>query len=196
MKERYSKKDKTLITLFKICKGKKKAVHYEDLLVETYKSFKKDFQLKRYPEYPDSDIFRYIIYFQLKPEGLIRIVKKQCMLTSLGIKRCEFLTGNLSTGSSENLQKEIEIKRMLGLTGFLMYEENKTEKIIDQDFYEFFKSSVRTKPLELLGNINQVQDLIKEYFKVNTKIATVLLEYSKFLKNNFIHLYEGIKNEL
>jgi len=195
MKERYSKKDKTLITLFNICKGKKLPVHYEDLLVETYKSFTKDFQLKRYPEYPDSDIFRYIIYFQLKPEGLIRIVKKQCMLTDLGVKRSKILIGVLKINSSDNLQKDKEIKRMLNLTGFLMFKENKEEKLIDQDFYEFYQSSVRTKPLELLGNINQAQDLIKEYSKVNKKVAAALFEYANFLRNNFIHLYEGIKNE-
>ena len=96
MKKKYSKKDMTLITLFKMSEGKMETIHYEDLLVNTFRSYKKEFQLKRYPEYPDSDVFRYIVYFQLKPAGLIRIVQKQCMLTELGIKESKKLLGTIS----------------------------------------------------------------------------------------------------
>lgn len=195
MKNKYSKKEMTLITLFNLSKGKKKAIHYEDVLVETFKSFKKDFQLKRYPEYPDSDIFRYIIYFQLKPAGLIRIANKQCMLTELGIKEGNKLLMNPATYNQDELQTNKEIQRMLNLTGFCMFQENKINNIIDQDFYDFYKASVRTKPLELLGNINQAKGFINEYSKKNKKIAANLSNYSEYLTKCFIHIYEGIKND-
>jgi cellulose synthase/poly-beta-1,6-N-acetylglucosamine synthase-like glycosyltransferase len=74
-----------------------------------------------------------------------------------------------------------------------VYQENKKDKIIDQDFFDFFKSSVRTKPLELLGNISQIDNTISEHLKINKKISTKLKDYSTFLKMSFIHLYEGVK---
>lgn len=194
MKNRYSKKDKTLITLFKISEGKKKPVHYEDLLVESFISFKNDFQLKKYPDYPDSDVFRYIIYFQLKPAGFIRIANKQCMLTDLGIDECKKLLGEkYDTERTELTQPDKEIQRLIHLPGFIMYQGKKHDKIIDQDFFDFYKSSVRTKPLELLGNINQIDSSIVAYMKTNKRISKTLQEYSVFLRNSFIHLLEGIK---
>lgn len=193
MKNKYSKKEMTLLTLYKLSSGKQKTVHYEDLLVETFKSYKKYFQLKKYPEYPDSDIFRYIIYFQLKPAGLIKIANKQCMLTELGIKESKNLLVNSVGYIRETDRMNKEIQRMFNLTGFSMFQENKINGIIDQDFYDFYKASVRTKPLELLGNINQVNDLLKEYSKKNKYLAAALMEYSNYLTKSFINLYEGIR---
>ena len=194
MKNKYSKKEKTLITLYRISNGKKKPVHYEDLLVESFISFKNDFQLKKYPDYPDSDVFRYIIYFQLKPAGFIRIANKQCMLTDLGIEESKRIIGEkYETQESTLIHTNKEIQRLIGLAGFLIYQENKKDKIIDQDFFDFFKSSVRTKPLELLGNISQIDNTISEHLKINKKISTKLKDYSTFLKMSFIHLYEGVK---
>src|SRR3990167_630937 len=112
MKRKFSKKDMTLITLFKMSEGKKKTIHYEDLLVGTFRAYKKDFQLKRYPDYPDSDVFRYIIYFQLKPAGLIRIAQKQIMITELGIKESKKLLGEIPTNYDQSgLMVNNEIKR-------------------------------------------------------------------------------------
>lgn len=188
MNKKLSKKEKTLLSLYKISKGKKKAVHYEDLLVETFHSYKGDFQLKRYPKYPDSDVFRYIIYFQLKPAGLIRIANKQCILTDLGIKFSKELLGEKRNSEVDKSISNQEIDRLISLQGFLMFSEKKIDKIIDQDFFDFFKSSVRTKPLELLGNINQIEDIINEYSKTNKKLSRLLHEYSIFLKKKFFHL--------
>ncbi len=194
MNKKLSKKEKTLLTLYKISSGRKKTVHYEDLLVETFLSYKNDFQLKLYPKYPDSDVFRYIIYFQLKPAGLIRIANKQCILTDLGIKFSKELLGEgRDNYNADRLLINQEIERLINLQGFLMFKEKKQEKIIDQDFFDFFKSSVRTKPLELLGNISQIESEIDGYSKMNKRLSNLLYEYSIFLKKKFFHLYEGIK---
>lgn len=195
MIKKLSKREKTLLTLFNITNGKKKSVHYEDLLVETFKAYKKDFQLKRYPKFPDSDVFRYIIYFQLKPAGLIRIVNKQCILTDLGIKLSKELSGSDKGESFNKVITNQEIHRLENLEGFKMFIEKKLNEIIDQDFYDFFKSSVRTKPLELLGNIEQIKGIINDYSKTNKKLSNLLNEYSNFLKKKFFHIYDGIKNE-
>lgn len=195
MKKRLSKKDMTIITLFKMSDGKKKMVHYEDLLVQTFRSFKKDFQLKRYPDYPDSDVFRYIVYFQLKPAGLIRIAQKQIMITDLGIKESNKLLDNNVQNLEQNYARVTnEVMRLFSLAGYKMFLKNQLDKIIDQDFYDFFKSSVRTKPLELLGNISQVSDTIKEYKKTNKKVGSQLVKYSEYLKKQFMHIYEGVKH--
>ncbi len=49
-----SKPQKLLAVMFDLCKGEPKALQYEDIVVTAFTRYPEDFQLRGYPQYPDS----------------------------------------------------------------------------------------------------------------------------------------------
>ena len=165
--------------------GKKKPLYFEDVIVATFSAYPKDFSLPRYIEYPDSDIFRRELYFNLKPKGLIKIAQRKCMLTNLGIETAKkFLDHKIEKIiQDDNLRKEIN--RILQLKGFQLYIDNKYDEIIDQDLYEFLRISVRTKTLEIAANLSLIKDIIERFSKINKVGSIDISKYLEFLIKKF-----------
>ena len=187
--KKLTKKDKILYTIVKMYNDGNKLLRYEDILVKVFKSFPEDFQIRFYPEFPDTDTIRRALY-QLIPEGYIRISYRNCTLTEdgkiKGNKIIKSLDGDsIQVGGRRDFNYNIEIKRLLRSEGFNMYVNGKTDKIIDQDFYEFYRSSVSTRNLELLGKIKQINEVINRYSTENSLQAKNLLAYSSFLQTKF-----------
>lgn len=192
-----TKKEKILYTIFKMYNKKSSFLKYEDILVNVFKNFPEDFQIRFYPEYPDTDTIRRALY-QLIPEGYIRISNRNCTLTKEGKNKssaiANFIDGNIiKIDGRRDLNYNLEIKRLLNLEGFIMYLKGQMNKIIDQDFYEFYRASVRTKNLELLGKIHQMNILIDRVAEKNKNISKQLKEYSKFLQKKFTVLFNEEK---
>lgn len=191
--KKLTKKDKILYTIAKMYNEKGKLLRYEDILVNVYENFPQDFQIRFYPQFPDTDTIRRALY-QLIPEGYIRIANRNCNLTkegkAQGNKIIMFLDGdNVQIDGRRDSNYSTEIKRLLQLEGLGMYQNKILDKIIDQDFYEFFRSSVRTKPLELRGKIKQIDEIIKRYSHDNSTFSKILFEYSSFLQNKFKYIF-------
>jgi hypothetical protein len=191
--KKISRKDKIIYTILKFTKGKNKSMLYEDIIIKTYKLFPLDFHIQNYPEYPDSDIFRREIYFDLRKKGLIKITNKKCSLTELGEERARSLDFD-ATKSKKNKSINVplsnsnkkEFYRLSNLQGFKMFINNESDKIVDQDYYDFFKISVRTSTLEAVSKIKQADILIKKLIKLKYPFSEELKEYSDILKNNFM----------
>lgn len=191
--KKLTKKDKILYTIAKMYNEKGRLLRYEDILVNVYENFPQDFQIRFYPQYPDTDTIRRALY-QLIPEGYIRIANRNCALTKEGKVQGNKIImimdgGNVQIDGRRDSNYNTEIKRLLRLEGFGMYQNKKLDKIIDQDFYDFFKSSVRTKPLELRGKIKQIDEIIKRYSNDKSILSKILLEYSSFLQNKFRYIF-------
>ncbi len=187
--KKLTKKDKILYTIVKMYNDGDNLLRYEDILVNVFKSFPEDFQIRFYPQFPDTDTIRRTLY-QLIPDGYIRISNRNCALTKDGKVRGNKIIQSLDGDSIQvegrrDLNYNIEIKRLLRSEGFNMYLTGKMDKIIDQDFYEFYRSSVRTRNLELLGKIKQINEVINRYSRENPLHAKNLLAYSSFLQTKF-----------
>jgi hypothetical protein len=170
----------------------KNNIRYEDILVESFKVFPKEFQIRYYPKYPDTDTIRRTMY-QLIPEGFLKISQRKCVLTDTGLSKGrelkEIIEGNkVQSEDRTDFIMQREINRLVYLQGFKMFISGGETKIIDRDFYEFFKATVRTRNLELLGNIKTIDDFIRQYKKIEKKIGIRLEKYSSFLKNKFNEL--------
>ncbi len=191
--KKLTKKDKILYTIVKMYNDGDNLLRYEDILVKVFKSFPEDFQIRFYPQFPDTDTIRRALY-QLIPEGYIRISNRNCALTNDGKARGNKIIKSLDGDTIQiegrrDLNYNIEIKRLLRSEGFNMYLTGKMDKIIDQDFYEFYRSSVRTRNLELLGKIKQINEVINRYSTENTLQAKNLLAYSSFLLTKFKSIF-------
>ena len=53
-----TKWQKILATMFDLCGGTAKPLQYEDIVVEAFKKYSEDFQLRVYPQYPNLSIIR------------------------------------------------------------------------------------------------------------------------------------------
>ena len=191
--KKLSKRDKILYIITKMYNKDKNELRYEDILVSVYKSFPKDFQLRFYKEYPDTDTIRRALY-QLIPEGYIRISNRNCALTKEGkIKGNElirFIDGDeIEVDGRRDLNYGFEIKRLLRLEGLKMFLMGKHDEVIDQDFYEFYRTTVRKKNLELLGKMKQINAVVTRYNEENSEEAEKLSEYSSFLQKKFLKLF-------
>lgn len=187
-----TKKQKILYVIFNMTLALKNNIRYEDILVESFKVFPKEFQIRYYPKYPDTDTIRRTMY-QLIPEGFLKISQRKCVLTDTGLSKGrelkEIIEGNkVQSEDRTDFIMQREINRLVYLQGFKMFISGGETKIIDRDFYEFFKATVRTRNLELLGNIKTIDDFIRQYKKIEKKIGIRLEKYSSFLKNKFNEL--------
>ena len=192
-----AKRYKILYVIFKMTEKRQNSIRYEDILVETFKLFPKEFQIRYYPKYPDTDTIRRALYL-LIPEGYMKISQRKCVLTDTGLSKVKELQRIIEGIEIDDRDRtdfimQREIKRLLYLQGFKMFINDRQEKIIDRDFYEFYKATVRTRNLELLGNIKAIDSYILQYKKMEKNLGSNLEKYSKFLKNRFNKLiYEGL----
>ena len=76
------------------------------------------------------------------------------------------------------------------MQGFVIYSNSSDHEIIDQDFYEFYRVSVRTRNLETIGKINQINRVINRYLEDNKSLAEKLKDYSSFLQEKFSKLFK------
>src|SRR5438876_10803901 len=87
-----SKPQKILAVMFDLCDGQQKALLYEDIVVASFKRYPEDFQLRGYPQYPDSSDIHKPLY-KMKRDGLVRSANKSFMLTPRGIDVAREMAG-------------------------------------------------------------------------------------------------------
>src|SRR3989344_3421649 len=81
-----TRSQKILISLYQLANGTNKQIRFEDIAVTAYKNFTADFQLKGYPQYPDTgDIIHKPLYSELKKGGYVLSGNKYFSLTPKGI---------------------------------------------------------------------------------------------------------------
>ena len=83
---RLTRPQKILLTLYELSGGTNKQIRFEDIAVTAFRNFNADFQLKGYPEYPDTgDIIHKPLYSELKKNGYVLSGNKYFSLTPKGI---------------------------------------------------------------------------------------------------------------
>src|SRR5439155_1747639 len=113
MNRTLSKSQKILAVMFELAGGQSKPLHYEDIVVFAFLKHPQDFQLRGYPEYPDSSDLHKPLY-AMKRDGLVRSASdKSFILTARGLEVARELTGAAETPHDRlTKQEENEIKRI------------------------------------------------------------------------------------
>ncbi len=188
-----SKKHMILLTMLEMTSSTKKILIYEDILIKTFEKYPEVFHLKGYKHYPDTVILMRELY-NLVPEGFVRIKKRQCVFTELGIHKAleikeELPNRSIRSKSDDDMNLiRNKILRILNLQGFKLFLEGNQQKILDVDFYEFFGTSVRTSRIDVASNIKQTNTMIKLYSQFDRKLSSDMIEYSNFLITSFPEL--------
>lgn len=188
-----SRSDKILLTLFRLTKGSKKKIRFEDIAVSAFKSFPEDFQLKGYPEYPDTgDIIHKPLYSELKKAGFVLSGNKYFSMTSKGIERGKVIS--LLVSGKKRLGEDTikftptqrtEIEGILSSKAYELFKQGKSKEILDIDFYSYLGVSVRTSKYDFMGRLNSIEEAIKSVVVRKPNVGTELLKLHSILMKKF-----------
>jgi hypothetical protein len=184
-----SRTDKILVVLYELSRGTTKNLHYEDIVVALFKKYPKDFAMRGYPRYPDSEGVNHEFYRgDMKKSGKINYSNKIFSLTDKGLNYVEKLfdsSTDKKTVHAEKLSRfaNKEIERIRRTEGFKLFVESKTEKLTDTDFYTYLGTTPRTLKNDFLGRLNTMNEAIRELGERENKsnFDLKLIDYHKFL---------------
>ncbi len=197
---------KILLVLYKLSKGTKKQVRFEDIAVKAYKIFKADFQLKGYPQYPDTgDIIHKPLYSDLKKSGYVLSGNKYFSLTPKGLEYSKRLLSSSGISFSSNerdsedfvkltTDQQKEIERIRDSAAFSLYISGKKDEIIDIDFYSYLGVTARTNKYDFLGRFTTVEDAIEATKNKNLSLYKEIFECHTYLLNKFKSNIDYVKN--
>lgn len=196
-----SRPQKILLSLYLFSKGTSKQVRFEDIAVTAYKNYPADFQLKGYPEYPDTgDIIHKPLYSVLKKEGLVLSGNKYFSLTPKGLayakKLAKLTKGNKATVSYTKLtaDQQKELERLKASKAIELFMQGRKEDILDIDFYSYLEVTVRTNKYDFLGRLKTVEDAINATKGKNDYLYGQLRKCHKFLLERFRKNIEFVQN--
>lgn len=181
-----TKPQKILAVMFDLNNGKSKALSYEDIVVAAYEKYPDDFQLRGYPQYPNSSDIHKPLY-DMKKKGLVRNANKTFELTERGIDVARQLFHAKATDMQQlTRQEEHEINRIVKSAVFRLYAEQKQNSILDTDFYEYLGVSVRTGKADFCGRLSNVEHAVQAHAsKRGDELSTALKELHYFLIDRF-----------
>jgi hypothetical protein len=190
-----SKAQKILAVMFELAKGQAKPLHYEDIVVFAFRKHPQDFQLRGYPEYPDSSDLHKPLY-AMKRDGLVRSASdKSFILTARGLEVARDLIGAAETLRDRlTKQEENEIKRITKSPAFDLFQRGEVAKLLDTDFYDYLGASVRTPKGDFLGRLAIVEEAVGAHQKkINDRLSETLTALHMWMVDHFQHEIEARK---
>jgi hypothetical protein len=184
--KRTPKLHKILSVMFDLSKGESIPLQYEDIVVAAFQRYPQDFQLRGYPQYPDSSDIHKPLY-SMKRDGLVRTANKSFLLTPRGLDVARGLLG-ISEAARDRLTKpeENEITRILKSQAFQLFQEGQSSGILDTDFYEYLGVSVRTAKGDFLGRIATVEQAVAAHrSKRNDGVSEALAKLHEWIVARF-----------
>lgn len=165
-----SRAEKILLFLYEFGKGKKIKVRYEDIVVGVFKKYPADFQLKGYPEYPDSGDLIHKPLYDYKKKGFLNAENKVFSLTDRGVEFAEQLSKKgkdapKQAGDRLSRSTETEFSRVKNSEGFALFLQGKEDSLSDSDFYKYLGVTVRTQKNAFIGRLNTMGAVVEELKK-------------------------------
>lgn len=197
-----TRSQKILISLYQLSNGTTKQVRFEDIAVQTYKNFTADFQLKGYPQYPDTgDIIHKPLYSELKKGGYVLSGNKYFSLTPKGITYAKKVLRISETDTSSSKKSQVkltadqqkELDRLKTSSAVELFIKGKGEEILDIDFYSYLGVTVRTNKNAFLGRLSAVEDAINATKGKSDELYAKLRECHEFLLSKFKENIEFVK---
>lgn len=187
-----SRTDKILIVLFKLSKGTKKSLHYENIVVALFKKYPSDFAMRGYPQYPDTEGVNHEFYRgAMKKSGLINYSNKIFSLTDKGINHVEkiqSITNHKKITQHGKMPRfvEQEIERVKKNEGFRLFLINHEDQVTDTDFFNYLGLTSRAQKSDFEARLETLKDVIKT-IKAQKKMTPVqhrIVSYHDFLVSN------------
>ncbi len=193
-----SRAERILLFLFEFGDGGRKKIKYEDIVAGLFKKYPQDFQLKGYPEYPDSGDLVHKPLYDFRKKGYVNASNKIFSLTERGVEFARQLTGKdaSSHNSGDRLSRsaETEISRVKNLEGLGLFSQGKTEKLSDNDFYDYLGVTVRTQKNAFVGRLESMNTAIMELKdQKRSEVYKNIIGYHEFLVSKNSSIIEFFK---
>jgi len=190
--------EKILLFMFEFASGGRAKIRYEDIVVGLFKKYPQDFQLKGYPEYPDSGDLIHKPLYNFKKKGYINAENKIFSLTERGAEFAQTLSSkNVATenfGDRLSRSIETEIIRTKNLEGFSLFLDGKKDKLSDNDLYNYLGVTVRTQKNAFIGRFETMNAVVTELRKQEKNdLYKSILNYHEFLISKFANIIEFFK---
>lgn len=186
-----SRAEKILVFLYEFGKGRTVKVRYEDIVVGVFKKHPQDFHLKGYTEYPDTGDLIHKPLYDFKKKGYVNAVNKVFSLTDRGVEYAKQLTLGkvdvVSAGDRLSRSASTEVIRVKSLEGFLIFAKGNSNKLSENDFYNYFGVTVRTSKNAFIGRFETMEALISELKEHDDQLYKSINQYHD-------HLVEKYKN--
>ena len=173
-------------------------LRYEDIVVKAFEMFPDAFQLRGYPQYPDASDIHKPLYGPLKRLGLVTAANKRFRLTERGLEVARALASSKdlqpkvsATQPRMTRDAEAEIARLLSSNAFALFSRGQQERLLDTDFYGFFRVTVRTPRNDFIGRLSAVEDYIAQACQLGAHRAEQLRELSAHLLDRFAGIVEA-----
>jgi hypothetical protein len=190
-----SKSQKILALMFELAEGQSKPLPYEDIVVFAFRKHPQDFQLRGYPEYPDSSDLHKPLY-AMKRDGLVRSASdKSFILTARGLDVARELTG-AGEAPRDRLtkQEENEVKRISKSPALELFQTGQAARILDTDFYDYIGASVRTPKGDFVGRLRIIEEIVAAHReKINDQLSDTLAALHNWMVNHFQNEIEARK---
>ena len=160
-----SRAEKILLFLYEYGNGGREKVRYEDIVAGLFRKYPHEFQLKGYPEYPDSGDLIHKPLYDFKKKGYVNAANKIFSLTERGV---EFATQLSGKGGGEaktdrlSRSTETEVARVKSLEGFLLFAEGKADSLSDNDLYNYLGVTVRTPKNAFKGRLETMNAVLAD----------------------------------
>ena len=188
-----SNREKLLLIIYEMSSTKKGMLKYEDISVGAFKKYPKDFQLRGYPKYPDTEHTNKRLY-DLRKEGHIKVHNKFITLTEKGrtyAKKLLRVESNVlyKRKPSKALSRDIigEIERIKKTDAFQLYITEKKEQIVDTDFFAYLATTVRAELADFRARIKTITDVMD--------IIKRKREYKQIIELHY-YLFERFKDTI
>src|ERR1700674_2549968 len=128
---------KVLLALYQLSGEGRKKVRYEDIVVQAFKNYPADFQLKGYPKFPDSGDIVHKPLYDYRKKGMVSASNKMFSLTPHGLAEASKLIA-IEKGlpavepGHHRLERDatIEIDRIRRLERFTLFRDGNQDEII------------------------------------------------------------------
>jgi hypothetical protein len=194
-----SRGEKAILFLYEFGKGKRVKIRYEDIVVGLFKKYPHHFQLKGYPEYPDSGDLVHKPLYDFKKKGYVNVENKIFSLSDRGIEFARQLYGikKITSNLGNRLPRsaEVEVTRIKSLEGFLLFINGDKECLSDNDFYNYFGVTVRTQKNSFIGRIETMKMTIEELKKETSNVLYKnIINYHNFLVSKYKNIVDFFTN--
>lgn len=190
-----SRGEKILLVLYELSNKTRKSIRYEDIVVKAFQTYPEDFHLKGYPQYPESGDLVHKPLYDYKKKGLIVAGNKMFALTEKGLVAVEELKSVIAgykINKTERVTRDIEreVNRISHTPGFVLFVKDKSDDIVDTDFYDYLGVTVRTSRNDFIGRLNTVSDVVKNTYFNKSEVYKKLSEYHAFMLKKFADIIE------
>jgi hypothetical protein len=183
---------KIVEALYRLSPAGPKVVTYEDIVVKAWTLYPDDFGLRGYAKlHPDASDIHKRLYNSLKSKGWVSSAgQKKFSLTLTGWDRASsfFSAGSgapaEAAGRAERTAK-LEIEHLEKSAAASLYMAGTKEEILDTDFFDFYRTSVRATPQEFESRLAVVEYALREAEQTKRPTAPALRDVDKFLREQF-----------